>query len=249
MFSGQLVLRIPFICLYHVPWAFYYYYIIITPPIRFDHARCAYTVLARYHIEPHACAMLRRQCSQDELLPKSPEHLDHFSRLTLQNLYAQKSTAFINVAGLSISGRLILQPTVFYSCPNEAVTFTCHDSQINTMTWRAEPYITEKNAIRYSATRKGLPLYIMNHSSQFFSSLIYVTRHSQSMDLTTSLTVNTSGLENHTTITCRTVANTTYSSSASAILSVAGLYDKVCRKIALYIDTTLLHLSVQCLSI
>ena len=46
--------------------------------------------------------------------------------------------------------RPTLQPSSYHACPNDIVTFTCHDSQIYEISWILEPYIPE-NLIKYVA--------------------------------------------------------------------------------------------------
>ena len=39
--------------------------------------------------------------------------------------------------------RPTLQPSSYHACPNDSVTFTCHDSQIYEISWIVELYIPE----------------------------------------------------------------------------------------------------------
>ena len=103
----------------------------------------------------------------------------------------------------------ILQPPTFHVCPNEIVTYTCYDRQIEAMDWIAGPYITAFDPIKYTASTAPLDLGSppINHTNHFYASLLNITQYNmttRSGDLTTSLIVITDGLENGTNITCQT---------------------------------------------
>ena len=44
---------------------------------------------------------------------------------------------------------------MYYSCPNETVTYTCHDSQVKIIYWVVEPYVTENHM--YARTNQLSP--------------------------------------------------------------------------------------------
>ena len=47
-------------------------------------------------------------------------------------------------------GQPTLEPPTGYFCPNVNVTYTCHDSNVTTMTWYAEPHISGNPGIQYA---------------------------------------------------------------------------------------------------
>ena len=115
----------------------------------------------------------------------------------------------LSVAGCigSVSGKLTLEPPTGFFCPDVNVTYTCHDDQVDLMSWFAKPYFTE-NDILYSP---GL-IYVNNESVVFIegtnknsiSSLMTIVYNSDNIDvanITTTLTVITRGLGNGTNIT------------------------------------------------
>ena len=117
---------------------------------------------------------------------------------------------------------------VFF-CPDVNLTYTCHDDQVDHMSWSAKPYFTE-NDILYSP---GL-IYVNNESvvfiegtnNNFISSLMTIVYNSDNIDvanITTTLTVITRGLGNGTNITCLTYRRVEKSQSFST-LYIAGTY-------------------------
>ena len=135
----------------------------------------------------------------------------------------------LSVAGCigSVSGKLTLEPPTGFFCPDVNVTYTCHDDQVDLMTWSAKPYFTE-NDILYSP---GL-IYVNNESvvfiegtnKNFISSLMTIVYNSDNIEvanITTTLTVITRGLGNATNITCLTNRRLNISQSFS-LLYFAG---------------------------
>ena len=117
----------------------------------------------------------------------------------------------------------ILQPPTFHVCPNEIVTYTCYDRQIEAMDWIAEPYITAFDPIKYTASTAPLDLGSppINRTNHFYASHLNITQYNmttRSGDLTTSLTVITDGLENGTNITCQTTRTRKITSRSSSKL-------------------------------
>ena len=100
---------------------------------------------------------------------------------------------------------------MYYSCPNETVTYTCHDSQVKMIQWVVEPYVPESDPIIFAASHTVSPegtepvsrtpvlatlTSLMNKSGNIGGGWI--------ADMTTTLTVNTAEVENKTNITCQT---------------------------------------------
>ena len=132
----------------------------------------------------------------------------------------------LSVAGCigSVSGKLTLEPPTGYFCADVNVTYTCHDDQVDLMSWSAKPYFTE-NDILYSP---GL-IYVNNESvvfcKNFTSSLMTIVYNSDNIEvanITTTLTVITRGLGNGTNITCLTNRRLNRSQSFS-LLYFAGI--------------------------
>ena len=102
-------------------------------------------------------------------------------------------------------GQPTLVPPTGYFCPNANVTYTCHDSNVTTMTWHAEPYISRSLGIQYA------PGFTSNESMKKDDSFYtQATNFSEDIatekfiSVTTILTVIASGIENGTNITCLT---------------------------------------------
>ena len=128
----------------------------------------------------------------------------------------------------NVSGELTLEPPTGRFCPNVNVTYTCYDSQVDLMRWTAEPYITRTDAIRYSPAyiNNETMIFIEGTDNHFFSSLtnIMFNRHDVTVaNITTTLRVITSGLDNGTNITCVTYKGIKRSQSSS-ILYFVGKY-------------------------
>ena len=107
----------------------------------------------------------------------------------------------IHCAG--IHGQPTLEPPTGYFCPNVNVTYTCHDSNVTTMAWYAEPHIPKNQGIQYA------PGFTSNESMKkddsFYSQATNFSMEAgRFVSVTTILTVITSGIENGTNITCLT---------------------------------------------
>ena len=129
-----------------------------------------------------------------------------------------------------VSGQLTLEPPTGHFCPNVNVTYTCHGSQVELMSWSAKPYISGNDAINYSPgfiyANNETMIFIEGTDNRFFSSLtsIMFNRHDVTVaNITTTLRVITSGLDNGTNITCETYRGRNRSRSSS-ILYFAGMY-------------------------
>ena len=119
-------------------------------------------------------------------------------------------------------GQPSLRPLMYYSCPHETVTYTCHDSQVRIIQWVVEPYVPESDPITFAASQTVSPegnkpvsltpvlatvISIMNRSENNVSGWI--------ADMTTTLTVNTAEVENKTNITCQTLRGIDFLSTST----------------------------------
>ena len=139
---------------------------------------------------------------------------------------------------LAISGEPVLKPLSLHSCPNESVTFTCRGNNVAVIEWRVEPYTNTDGDLSYIPL--GLvedPGVLTRNSTDntFLSTLLYFSRISDRLaNMTTSLTVKTSGVVNTTNITCGTLrGGEGFSMSATIFLQVAtdvwkSLYYLIC---------------------
>ena len=103
-----------------------------------------------------------------------------------------------------------LRPLSIYSCPNdESVTFTCSGNQLSVIEWSVKPYFSDTDGdLSY------IPLRLMNDpgpqirsssNNTFldYSELTNFSRIDEAIaNMTTSLTVKTSGVRNETNIIC-----------------------------------------------
>ena len=107
------------------------------------------------------------------------------------------------------TGEPALQPLSFHSCPNESVTFTCSDSQVSAMKWKVEPDTTRDGDLTYAAYLiMGDPgLLTMNSTDNMLhSTLVHFDRIDEYFaNMTSTLTVATSGVRNGTNVTCITL--------------------------------------------
>ena len=113
---------------------------------------------------------------------------------------------------------------MYYSCPNETVTYTCHDSDVKVIQWTVEP---KGDSITFSAdqsdiTEGSAPV---NRTPVVATLTSVINWREESgiiiADMTTTLTVNSSEVENKTSITCSTQRGIEFSSS-STYLYIAG---------------------------
>ena len=146
--------------------------------------------------------------------------IEYLKALASPNRTVKKFTT-VFLSG-SVSGQPNLEPPTGYFCPNVNVTYTCHDSNVSSMTWYAEPYISRSLGIQYA------PGFTSNESMKKYDSF-YAQAINFSVDIetemfisvTTILTVITSGIENGTNITCLTYRGG-YPLVSSSILYFAG---------------------------
>ena len=119
---------------------------------------------------------------------------------------------------------------MYYSCPNETVTYTCHDSQVKIIQWVVEPYVPESDPITFDASQTVSPEGSEPISRTPFNLLATLTSLMNKRgnnvsgwiaDMTTTLTVNTAEVENKTNITCQTQRGIDFASN-STFLYIAG---------------------------
>ena len=88
---------------------------------------------------------------------------------------------------------------MYYSCPNEIVTYICHDSQVKIIKWIVEPYVPESDPIIFAAGQTVSPLgnELLNRTPVFatLTSVMNKRGSGQMVDMTTTLTVNISKVE------------------------------------------------------
>ena len=109
------------------------------------------------------------------------------------------------------------------------MTFTCSESNLTVIKWKVEPY-TEDIDLRYAPLfmieDPGM-LMIESIDGVLLAKLVNFTRiNEKSANMTTTLTVATSGVTNGTNITCITIAGSE-TSSMNAAIYFAGLLSKV----------------------
>ena len=119
-----------------------------------------------------------------------------------------------------VCGQLTIEPGTDYYCPNETVTFTCSDSQIIIITWE----VPDERSIVY-VVELGLQIGQTFNRTNHYSSIItnIINKNGHVADVTTKLMVDTYGLENGTSINCKTYKNTTSSETSSSLLYFPGL--------------------------
>ena len=112
---------------------------------------------------------------------------------------------------------------MYYSCPNETVTYTCHDNEDTNIQWIVEPYyVPESDPITFAAGQTDSlegrePL----SRTPFLATLISTMNNRRNnvsewtADMTTTLTVNTAEVKNKTNITCRTHRGSDLSSTST----------------------------------
>ena len=99
---------------------------------------------------------------------------------------------------------------MYYSCPNETVTYTCHDSQVRIIQWVVEPYVPESDPITFAASQtvspEGTEPVSRTAVLATLTSLMNKRNNTSGWiaDMTTTVTVNTAEVENKTNITCQT---------------------------------------------
>ena len=112
-----------------------------------------------------------------------------------------------NYARRLCTGEPALQPLSFHSCPNESVTFTCSDSKVSIIKWEVEPYTTRDGDLSYAVSLllADTELLTMNSTDNVLHSTIVFDRIDENFaNMTSTLTVATSGVRNETNVTCTT---------------------------------------------
>ena len=117
---------------------------------------------------------------------------------------------------------------MYYSCLNETVTYTCHDSQVKIVKWVVEPYVPESDPIIFAASLTVSPegSELLNRTPVLATLTSVMNKRGNNMsgcmaDMTTTLTVNTTEVENKTNITCQTQKGIHFLSN-STFLYIAG---------------------------
>ena len=125
-------------------------------------------------------------------------------------------------------GQPSLRPLMYYSCPNETVTYTCHDTQLKIIKWVVEPYVPESDPIIFAASQTVSPegSEPRNRTPVIATLTSVMNKRGNNVsgcmaDMTTTLTVNTAEVENKTNITCQTQKGIHFLSN-STFLYIAG---------------------------
>ena len=118
-----------------------------------------------------------------------------------------------------------LEPPTGFFCPDVNLTYTCHDDQVDLMSWSAEPYFTRNYSPGLIYVNNESVVFVEGTNNNFTSSLtiVYNSNNIDVANITTTLTVITRGLGNGTNITCLTYRRVEKSQSFS-ILYFAGIY-------------------------
>ena len=120
-----------------------------------------------------------------------------------------------------VSGQPTLRPESIYACPNETVTFTCHDSHVVAIQWQLDMYIGAQITFSSSQPVGSQEMVYMDMIS---ANLSEVTSMNGSLaNITTTLTIITNGLLNKTNISCLTANDDNEITKSSSIIYFAGL--------------------------
>ena len=129
--------------------------------------------------------------------------------------------SYVQVFSGIFCGQPSLRPLMYYSCPNETVTYTCHDTQVKNIKWVVEPYVPESDPI-VTVSPEGTEPLNRTPVLAFLTNVMNKRNESGWMaDMTTTLTVNTAEVENKTNITCQTQKGIHFLSN-STFLYIAG---------------------------
>ena len=153
--------------------------------------------------------------------------------ITAEVISLRIHTSIISVSLCSgiFCGQPSLRPLMYYSCPNETVTYTCHDSQVKIIQWVVEPYVPESDPIIFAASITVSP----DGSEPFNRTPIFATLTSVMnnrgndvsgwlADMTTTLIVNTAKVKNKTNITCQTQKGIHFLSNSSFFYIAGYIY-------------------------
>ena len=151
-----------------------------------------------------------------------------FIRVEVILLRIHTSIISVSLCSGIFCGQPSLRPLMYYSCPNETVTYTCHDSQVKIIKWVVEPYVPESDPIIFAASITVSPegSEPVSRTPVIATLTSAMNRRENSVsvwmaDMTTTLTVNTAEVENKTTITCQTQNGINFLSN-STLLYIAG---------------------------
>ena len=121
---------------------------------------------------------------------------------------------------------------MYYSCPNETVTYTCRDTQVKNVKWVVEPYVPESDPIIFAASLTVSPLgnEPINRTPVLATLTSVMNKRGNNVsgwmaDMTTTLTVNTAEVENKTNITCQTQKEINFLSN-STFFYIAGYIEQ-----------------------
>ena len=123
------------------------------------------------------------------------------------------------------TGEPALQPLSFHSCPNESATFTCSDSKVSFLTWKVEHYTPSDGHLSYAAKllKADTELLTLNSTDNVFhSTLVFDQIDENFANMTSTLTVSTSGVRNGTNVTCTTLVGTDGECNMMATIYVTG---------------------------
>ena len=124
----------------------------------------------------------------------------------------------------TLSGIPTVQPSVLYTCPNTAVTYSCHASNVTEMSWKVEPYnslVIFTPAFIYAHNETS----IESVDTRLFGNLTSIDFNRENTlvadNITTTVTFHNSEYENGTMVICQTFY--IYEKfTSSAILYFAG---------------------------
>ena len=123
------------------------------------------------------------------------------------------------------TGEPALQPLSLHSCPNESATFTCSDSKVSFLTWKVEHYTPSDGHLSYAAKllKADTELLTLNSTDNVFhSTLVFDQIDENFANMTSTLTVSTSGVRNGTNVTCTTLVGTDGECNMMATIYVTG---------------------------
>ena len=127
-------------------------------------------------------------------------------------------------------------------CPsdNETVTFTCEDSQVNSVQWMALPYILETDPIVLIQSNENE--IIRYNFKAILTNVTNTNDAHQVADLTSTLTVLISGISTETVIMCWTTRGAGEGFKKSSIdLTIAGNINTGLRSSAIIISVLPFH--------
>ena len=129
-------------------------------------------------------------------------HYVHYDE-RLGSLVKLKIIKHTSIFIVGVSNKPILEsPTTFF-CPNVNVTYTCHATNVDLMSWTAYPYFYGNGRVPYGP---GLTNTLRKISDNFYTEATNVNEdlvNEKFVEVATVLTVITSGLQNGTNISCR----------------------------------------------